>query len=445
MLNLIVLFSIMVVQSIIFFVIYKTHKTLIHPSLVIQMFYTIQIVIALAIFWEYSFSLQGIIWILIALFSFSIGGLLSNSLLRKRFNISDYSMLKKSINININNSIWILKILLVVSFLYPIDLILRNNISLSSLLNFQNLLALNNEMAVARYAGDSEHGGIFSRLLLTFVYLTPLVAGFNINFFTNIKHKKLCWLSFIPAGLVLLVTNTKAGLIACVILFACGYMTSLAKKNKKLPKLSIKYLIMTLFLGFSFFGILFLSMVMRTGRFDAEIIERISSQFILYAFGSIPAFDIWFSEFAHSVEHYFGTITFYGLADFFGIRDRVQGIFNIMVHWSTWRIWSTNVFTTFRSLIEDFGPILSLAIMFILGLVMDISFTRVYTYKKLNTGIFILITFYFWSLYGFITSPWSYMSFTLAFILFGFYGEIISIKHPTIKKIEEKKYVKNRC
>lgn len=420
MTNLFVAISITIIQIVIILVLYKIHKTLLHPSVLIQCFFSIQIILALIIFKEYSFDFYGIMWILGALFFFSLGGLFAKIILKNRRETCNKKY-KFVIKRDIAKNIMIISIIL--GSLYFLELLVKNGLSINILFNFETLLEVNNQMAINRYTQNVSVSPI-SRVFLVFIYFSPLIGGFNINYFQEKRMKFLCILTLIPALLIIATQNTKATWASSIILFISGYLTSAIKQFNGLPKLSFKKIKTIIISSITFLLVIYLSMMLRLGKFDFSIIETINKKFVLYALGHIVAFSSWFTNNIGFIEYSLGLKTFYGIADFIGIADRAQGIYTDYVFWGEW---NTNVYSIFRSLLEDFGPYLGIVIMLFYGFVVSYYFYIVKKSEYRYKGLFALSTFYFYVLFVF-TSAWSYMSYIMAFILFAFYLRIILIK-----------------
>ncbi|WP_159882481.1 O-antigen polymerase [Paenibacillus puerhi] len=410
------IFLMILIQLFIITFFYSIHKTLAHPTMFLQTYFTIHIVAALMIFGDYDFSLYGVFWMLIAMFSFSLGGLLPYT---KKYIKATQVVKESSYTVNPNVAQITLFLSIFLGSCYSFDYFFQHGISLNQLLNTASLLELNNTAAIERYSGSSEGSSQISRLFLVSVYFSPLVGGYNFNFFKEKKLRILCLSSIFPALLVILTQNTKAILIGSLFLFISGYVTSYVKLNHKFAKFKLKPVLYLCTVLLLFLGINYLSMMMRVGVFDIKLVRTINEKFVLYALGHIPAFDIWFTNSMDSINYYFGTRTFYGIADFIGISERMQGIYDDRVSWGNW---STNVFTAFRPFIEDFGPYLGVFLMFFMGVVMSFTFKKIVSISKVRAAsLLVLSSFYFYVLYGFITSVWAYMSYTLAFILFFIY------------------------
>lgn len=427
MINLVAI-SIIIILVLLSIMLYKLYKTIEHPSIFFVSYYTVQIILAMVVFRDYEYSFYGVLWMMAAMILFSIGGLFANGL---KTNKTNRLIENKTIKIKEQLSHKFLAVSMILGSFYFIEFYFRNGLSLNQLLDLDSLMDLNNSIAVERSSGNSGQVSFISRFFLVFTYLSPLIGGFNINFMRSKKSKVFCFLSLMPAFLIILVQNTKAVWIASIFLFISGYLTSNIKLNKSLPKLLFKKIFWISAGFFTFIGINYLSMILRVGYFDESIIGTINKKFTLYALGHIPAFDIWFSDNLRSIDYNFGVKTFYGIADFIGLSERVRGIYVDQVSWSGW---STNVYTAFRPLIDDFGPYLSLTFMLLMGFIMSYIFYMVKNKNLRFKGMALLSAFYFYVLYGFITSPWAYMSYILAFIFFAIYLRVVMLK------VEDTKY-----
>ena len=254
MLNLFIVVSILIIQLLIIGMLYKYHKTLAHPTIFFQTYFTIHIILALVAFGEYDFNFYGVLWILLAMFLFSLGGLLAEGMVKSKSAKLNSKINRDSFyNINARLAKIILIISIIIGCLYTVEFFIRSGLTARILFNLQALLELNNEVAVQRYTGSGIDVSKISRIFLTFIYFSPLIAGFNFNYFQGRKLKCICIMSMIPSLLVVLTQNTKATLIAAVFLFVSGYIASSVILNKGLPRISFKRSIVILSGALSFY------------------------------------------------------------------------------------------------------------------------------------------------------------------------------------------------
>lgn len=357
---------------------------------------------------NYIWNGEGIYWMLASCFIFTIG-----SIIAKKIPIKAGHSLRRSEISNVSWGMMILFILLgLIKCWYEIS---SSGFDLSIFTDFSLLLDANATMANNRYFNDQSINMIV-QILNVFVYVAPLCGGYSFNLGYKKIHKIICISSFIPIIISVVFTNAKAGFIAAIMLFFIGLLTASLYNHKQSLKLN-KSLIMKLFLTFIFvLFLVYISFVLRIGEFTIEAFSIINDKIIVYAFGSIHAFDTWYSNFFEVVQLGLGKYTFLSIADLLGIAERVSGVYPMIAGSPS------NVFTSFRSLIEDFGPTLSLIVMLFFSTCMNYVHLRL---QLSNKRMLVLQTVYamglFYIFYAFIISAWAYTSFILIFPVFFLY------------------------
>ena len=383
-------------------------KTILSPILLTVVFFSIQVIFALIFFGKYDLYLSGILWIFIAFLFYVFGGLFVKK--RTCYVQGKITMSKSAMNFT---RFYIL-LFSILGFVYVLIFFRAVGITFADLFDIQKLLFINRSIADSRYLEEQERTLIES-VTLIFVYLAPLMSGFYYNFAA--KNKLVTILSFLPAIIIILTQNTKVILIGSTFLFVTGFIISGIITNKIykiiVPKNAFKLIILMVV----FFATLYISMVFRTGAINSNTIAYINNRFVLYSFGHIIGFDIWFTQSSNVFPSYLGTRVLYGIADFIGISVRLQGVYQESVFWGSF---STNVYSIFRAFIEDFGTIFSFVLLFIYGMFSQYVFIKL-KHRFSYVAVWMLSVIYFTTFFGVFTSPWAYMSFTLVFVIFGFY------------------------
>lgn len=136
-----------------------------------------------------------------------------------------------------------------------------------------------------------------------------------------------------------------------------------------------------------------------------------------YGFGMIPAFDLYFANLRPG-DLSFGKYTFLGILDFLGFGDPnlPQGVYEAVELGAG--NYPSNIFTAFRSLIDDFGLMGCFFIFLLLGWATAV-FTRVS--KKNKRNLFPVCALSFITLFllnSFLISVGSYFSLCLAYVFF---------------------------
>lgn len=357
----------------------------------------------------------GIFYIPLAVIAFSVGTRFAGNLSKreiekiysKRTLYRFYTTRGKSL----------LTIFLVLSFFQPVQTILSGGFSLSSLLDFNTLLEVNNQLSIDRYSDNTHNTSSLGQIFLVFQYLCPLFGGTVYNMFQTKKWKYISIAALLPCLFSTLTQGVKMAFITGVMLWFVGYICiSLCFHIK--PKIKFKHIVIGV-VGISlFFTVLILSMMFRIGRFDMDTFAIVLGKFIAYAFGHISAFDQWLYESSDTfLPHTFGAKTFFGISNYLGILKREQGVFTEM-YIVTKDGGMSNVFTIFRLLIDDFGTLGVLLYLVIIGYInQHIYKNLLYGFSQIKNIVLLSLTFFtmFWS---FATSILAYTSYIVMFVMF---------------------------
>lgn len=318
----------------------------------------------------------------------------------------------------------LLLILLVGALVNPVYSIVQHGFSLRALLDMRELLEMNKGISEDRYAGAEVHD-MFGQFFLIFCYAAPLIGGFCYRQVGRLT-KTVCVLTLLPGMVIALTQAMKMGMITGFVLWFAGYLVcsfSYGLPLKIRPKKVASFFAILL----GFFAVLFFSMVFRTGEVSERTILDISEKFVTYALGHFHCFDIWYTSY-EPMEYSFGTKTFMGISNVLGLEERTQGVyaeFHQIGQNGYYGI--SNIFTIFRSLIEDFGEVGTVVVMLLMGALTKLS------QKDLESGNCVFLNqvtttaAYAYLLWSFATSFFAYTSyiatFFLEYILFRFLQE----------------------
>ncbi|HPR31541.1 MAG TPA: O-antigen polymerase [Prolixibacteraceae bacterium] len=324
----------------------------------------------------------------------------------------------------------------VLAMVYMLSGIYANGYKISQLTSFQSLLELNNAASVKRYT-TQDQSGIATQLLLTFVYITPLLGGYLLPLLTK-KFKFLCYISLLPSLLITLTQAIKAGFITSVGLWGAGVLVSSFAHNQAFFRIKPATLLKITGSLALFFAILFTSMIFRTGKFDKETFAVVGNKFVVWSLGHLPAFDQWYSDNVGTVQPTGGVKTFYGITNFLGIAERKQGVYDVNIPFARTTYGTipppdmeTNIYTSFRFLIEDFGTLGSLLVLGLMAFVAGFSWMAM---KRGNKGFIqqiLLISVLFFISWSFVASVWAYTSYIAAMVF------IFLALHVLFKKIPD--------
>lgn len=277
-------------------------------------------------------------------------------------------------------------------------------------LSFKKILNMSHKIATLRYSGI-EISSIIT-LLQTQKYIASLLSGYYFFSCKNVTNRIVCILPVFPIVLNVLIENTKAGVIACTILFFIGLIISFVSVNLKCPKFTLKIMLKIMFWGCLLVAFLIFAMVIRLGKVNSETIGVVLEKFKVYAFGNVQAFDLWLSDWYRVGDWRFGVNTFMAPFNLLGIVSREQGVYGFIDGAAS------NVFSGYRGVIEDFGILGGLVFVMILGVIGGRCLKKMMK-SPLSIGPKIGYCFIlFFVVYSYIISPYIYSSFCITIIEF---------------------------
>jgi len=312
------------------------------------------------------------------------------------------------------------------SVVCSIKVMLVQGFSLAEL--YDDIVLVAAKYAVSRYASDVVYSA-YGPLSLGFAYLAVLIAGLIFGSTQSSSRKKWVLLSFLPSIIIMVTQSAKGSFFGSIFYFLGGIMVTSIQQNRFiLFKLkSVKVLLKA---GL-FSIILFIFSLMSRGLQDAKDVSGFFEQlrFLLasYFFAHLYNFSEWitvywdgFKNSKFDISHYYyGFYTFTSIYKFFGYQkvtpDAVYDEYNNIQD-----LMESNVYTIFRGMIMDFGILGTILFIFILGLLLHLSFYIFLNSKKpivsLAITIFTLVFFY----YSFIISVLTWNIVPFVFILFIF-------------------------
>lgn len=360
--------------------------------------------------WDY----YGVFWIYLALLFFSVcyvaGTHIHLVVSHKHENISLDQ---------ISHFSWLfLLTLIILGMLKWAFQVYTNGFSFSDFLSLDNLAEMNHEFAVNRYSGDGGEDGTIGAIIAVLnamVYAAPLCGGFAHQYAATKGQKFIATLSLMPAFLVTMTNNTKAGMIGSLLLFFVSYTIGHFCRYKKWPQIRLKSIVFII-LGFIFFlSIMLFSMMLRIGSIDLFTFAIVMQKIIVYAFGNVQSFDIWLSYYYWEQSNTFGVMTFLGIADALGLAQRVQGVYTALLGTSS------NVYTAFRGIVTDFGIVGGIVFISMQGFFLRIAVNSIHSSYNPFIAVPFAMSILFFFTFGMFVSPWTYLSFIMAFILLAIY------------------------
>ena len=349
----------------------------------------------------------GLLFILMCVISFTMGTIFCDVC------YTPSEQQKKILTFHSHSAKIILVVLLIIAFFNPIYTLYLHGFSLTSLLSTAALLYMNNEMALDRYYGDNAYS-VVNQLFLVFSYTAPLIGGFCYRLID--KWGKIVSVTTILPGIFTALTQSmKMGMITSIILWFAGFLVCSFSYRLSL-EIKLKKVLITAAIVGGLLSILFISMILRTGEISERIIEDITNKFFTYSLGYVPCFDIWYTS-NEPTEYTYGGKTLFGITNFLGIMERQQGIYDQWIPFGKNGFkGESNVYTVFRMLIEDFGPVFSCIFMTGLGFLSKLSLKNLLIRNAVPFNQIIIIAVYAFIFWSFVTSFFAYTSYLVMFV-----------------------------
>lgn len=219
------------------------------------------------------------------------------------------------------------------------------------------------------------------------------------------------------------------GIISSIFLWAIGYVVASHLQSKQL-KLKLRQVLLISIGAIAFMLLMIVTMMFRYGTLDLDTFYVASGKMISYGLGHLPAFDLWYVGHQENItELTLGGKTIYGITNTLGILTREQGVFTTMYQISPYGD-ETNVFTTFRFYIEDFGTLGSFIYLFIMGSVCRYFYDSFRALRHVYLNATIMCAIYFYISWSFATSVFAYATYIAMFLyLFVLLKLMFSVKY----------------
>lgn len=397
---------------------YSLTRIWINPAFILILYWAFFILASLYAFRnKYIWNLSGLFWITLACILFMVGYIIGGSILTKRSKVLSTIKLFNRESHKLSNLSWNCIILFILFGMTRVIIeVAINGFSLSMFFDLDSLINMNTSMAYDRYNGGGNTTNTAMQILSFFVYAAPLCGGYSFIYAETKVQKFLSFATLIPIVCSLLITNGKVGLISNVFLWVSGFFISYIEKNRKAPSIKKGKIVKISLVLISVFGLLYFSMLLRIGDLSSRTRAIVNEKFMSYAFGQMPVFDSWFSNYRMELDYTIGQNTFLAIYKVLGFAERQQGVYG------TINGFNSNIFTGFRGMIEDFGTIGGLIFFMILGGISGYFFNCLLLKQRVSVMSKVcLASIYFFVFFSIFISPWTYTSYIMVFPIFAFY------------------------
>jgi len=354
---------------------------------------------------NYNINISGLWYIVIFSMSCSCGALLANRIYKSK-QIILYS--------KTNNYDLLIKpfyFFILISFL---GLFLLSNYVLNKY-NYQyyntNYLSIPNLIAIDRYSGNSNYPTLIKYSLYC-IYPANLLGGLILSFKNlSFKIKAITFSPLFAALLLGIIEGARSSILLGLILFFSAWLSSQTiDENYKKTNHIFKVIVGGIFFTIGFTLLFIVIQWLRQGM-DKIVFELIFDRVQAYFFGYLAAFTQWFVNIEGN-SFSGGLNTFAGPFNLIGIIERPLGFYEPI---SISSGISTNIFTAFRGIVNDFSISGSIIIVFILGFIFQVFFENINSKKIIST--LPLSMFYAFTLYSPLISIFHYNSIMFSWLI----------------------------
>ena len=266
-----------------------------------------------------------------------------------------------------------------------------NGFNLSSVLSLGGLFQVGNSASAQRYS-TAPHQAFLPSLLLMVTYVGALTAPRWLLCSAPSRFRRAkAALPILGATLYGAVSTARAAMVISAVLWAGSYLTSrsLLGRPVRLRMATVARIVIGVAAGIVLFlGIAYI----RIGGPSAHGSQKVPTKVESYAFGYLPAFSAWQSSletpsfvFVSQGERW-GDLTFNGVTKLV-IHNSIDDepypeFFTVDKQGDT-----TNIYTFFRGLIEDFGIFGAIFLMFLAGFIGTRSYETMNSYRTIGSYV----------------------------------------------------------
>lgn len=231
----------------------------------------------------------------------------------------------------------------------------------------QNYIAMHDEMAPAAPAA--------SRILLPFVYLAPAVGGALFVLHPTKKWKLVGITSFLPSVAVTLLQTTKAAMLFAFALWLSSYFSARLRRGK-LAVFTKAHVALALGVGGGVTLLFIAVSLARMASTDVGLLSVVYVKLTTAALGHMSVFSQYLTGYLNGpYDPTLGKVSFGGPLEMLGFGRRLPGMFDNFIDLVAGE--TTNIYTGFRHLIDDFTIPGALVVLAFVGMVGGAGFRLV--------------------------------------------------------------------
>lgn len=295
--------------------------------------------------------------------------------------------------------------------------------------DFDALKRMSSIMSTGRYTGQSEPVGF--RMLITSQYIAAVLGGVYFATARRFWYRVLAFTPLFTSFWVVLFVTTRTVFLMALVCWASGYLAVSLILPPEIKKSNFRFLsvVAALLLLALVPGMVYVQML----RYSISDFSNFFPQMrflLIDVMNFLVPFSEWLSTFMSSAYDLptLGRYSFAGPLNLLGVQERMPGLFADHVLLAMGR--TSNLYTFFRYIIEDWGLVGSVLWFFGWGFISGVSFMG--TLRGHALSIPVLSGTYFIIFYSPLNFPPSYNTVLMAWFAFAIYLEVL--KPPTVKR-----------
>lgn len=348
--------------------------TWLHPSALFAMWWCFAGIIPLVVAPYDPVSTGTIAWIIGASIAVSAGAVIGNGGFRTQLRAFHFEPTLTERRI----LSFVVLLSIVLGLASSISFALGSGVALGDVLDIQKLVVVSNQLYVARYAGADAvvvAPPRLSQALLPFVYLAPSVGGVLFVVSRKWRWKLVALASLLPAITVTVLQTTKAAVLFSFSLWFSAYLATRLRVGR-LGLFTKAHVLVGAALGLIATVLFFAVGLARLASTDTALLDVVRVKIVTAAFGHMTVFSQWLGEYWNApFSPTLGDVTFAGPREILGIQARVPGVYGTVVDLVAGE--TSNIFTGFRPLIQDFTIPGALIVLLLLGFVSGVAYRMV--------------------------------------------------------------------
>ncbi len=285
------------------------------------------------------------------------------------------------------------------------------------------IISMARDYSEARYARGYD-SPLVARLLTTFAFLGAAFSGLWL-LTSRGWRRLLAILPFVPVTIQAMLLTTRATLLFPVFLCAGSYLSAAVLRRTRVRLWSVRGLIGLATAVVLAIGV-FVALQMLRDALTLETISTAWDKARVSFFGSPAVFSRWFErEWMVDRSPTWGAYNVAGIFEILGLGQRQQGLYAVALPVGS-QGQTSNVYTSFRALIDDFTVLGALGICFGFGVAAGFCHRKVLSGRRFYVPV--LALFYGFVLASPLTSLFNYNTVVLAcglFVAIMWFGRIL--------------------